>query len=142
MSKCIGCPKCQTMSCCGCRHGFAPTDLTGSHHICDERGPCDGAGNLSGGKEMGSPVYDIDAIKAVVDRRKYRWISENLQCEAPCGKLTQVQKSTIIAHLAEGLDRLGFAVDVEYDWIKSSMLIKIVRLSDGTVVATDSLWAA
>ena len=46
MARCKGCPKCQAMSCCGCRHGFAPSDTLQSHHICDERGPCDGLGNL------------------------------------------------------------------------------------------------
>jgi len=46
MAQCKGCPKCQAMSCCGCRHGFAPSDTSQSHHICDERGPCDGRGNL------------------------------------------------------------------------------------------------
>ena len=44
MEKCNGCPKCKIMSCCGCRHGFAPSDSSQSHHICDERGPCDGKG--------------------------------------------------------------------------------------------------
>ena len=46
MEKCNGCPKCEIMSCCGCRHGFAPSDSSQSHHICDERGPCDGKGYL------------------------------------------------------------------------------------------------
>ena len=46
MEKCNGCPKCKIMSCCGCRHGFAPSDSSQSHHICDERGPCDGKGYL------------------------------------------------------------------------------------------------
>ena len=46
MARCKGCPKCQAMSCCGCRHGFAPSDTSQSHHICDECGPCDGLGNL------------------------------------------------------------------------------------------------
>ena len=46
MEKCNGCSKCKIMSCCGCRHGFAPSDSSQSHHICDERGPCDGKGYL------------------------------------------------------------------------------------------------
>lgn len=46
MPKCKGCPKCEIMTCCGCRHGFKPSDSSQSHHICDERGPCDGNGNL------------------------------------------------------------------------------------------------
>jgi len=46
MPKCKGCPKCEIMTCCGCRHGFKPSDSSQCHHICDERGPCDGNGNL------------------------------------------------------------------------------------------------
>ena len=46
MARCKGCPRCRIMSCSGCRHGFAPSDSSQSHHICDERGPCDGKGHL------------------------------------------------------------------------------------------------
>lgn len=61
---------------------------------------------------MSEPVCDIGAAKAIVDQRKYFWIDKNLECDGPCGKMTQKQKAAIISQLAEGLDRFGFTVDV------------------------------
>ena len=44
---CHGCTACNnTMSCCGCRHGYEPWDNRYAHHICDPEGPCDGSGVL------------------------------------------------------------------------------------------------
>lgn len=90
---------------------------------------------------MSEPVCDIGAAKAVVGQRKYFWINENLECDGPCGKITQSQKTAIILQLAEGLDRFGFTVDVEYDWADCAMVIRFIRLSDGAVVDTDTLRA-
>jgi dUTP pyrophosphatase len=90
---------------------------------------------------MSESVCDIGAAKALVGHRKYFWINENLECEGPCGKITQSQKTAIISQLAEGLDRFGFTVDVEYDWADCAMAIRFIRLSDGAVVDSDILRA-
>jgi len=86
---------------------------------------------------MNDPV--CDAAKTIVGRRKYFWIDKNLECDGPCGKMTRKQKAAIVSQLAEGLDRLGFTVDVEYDWANCAMVIRLIRLSDSTIVHTDIL---
>ena len=49
---CHGCTACNnTMSCCGCRHGYEPWDNRYAHHICDPEGPCDGSGVLPARKQ-------------------------------------------------------------------------------------------
>ncbi len=88
---------------------------------------------------MSEPVCDIGAAKAIVGQRKYFWIDKNLECDGPCGKMTQKQKNAIISQLAEGLDRFGFTVDVEYDWADCAMVIHLIRLSDNVIVDTDIL---
>ena len=88
---------------------------------------------------MSEPVCDIGAAKAIVGHRKYFWIDKNLECDGPCGKMTRKQKAAIITQLAEGLDRFGFTVDVEYDWANCALVIRLIRLSDNAIVHTDIL---
>ena len=55
---CHGCTACNnTMSCCGCRHGYEPWDNRYAHHICDPEGPCDGSGVLPARKRTDSERY-------------------------------------------------------------------------------------
>jgi dUTP pyrophosphatase len=88
---------------------------------------------------MSDPVCDLGAAKAIVGHRKYFWIDKNLECDGPCGKMTRKQKAAIITQLAEGLDRFGFTVDVEYDWANCALVIRLIRISDNAIVHTDIL---
>lgn len=88
---------------------------------------------------MSEPMCDLGAAKAIVGQRKYFWIDKNLECDGPCGKMTRKQKAAIITQLAEGLDRFGFTVDVEYDWANCALVIRLIRISDNAIVHTDIL---
>ena len=108
---CSGCNKCQIVSCCGCRHGFVPSDLTGPHHICDPRGPCDGHGNLSQriSSEAFNPIQIAEQLRILRKRRSLSQEQVALMIGTYQSAIARVESGSVIPRL-DFLDRIAKAL--------------------------------